>query len=406
MCSDRVARQLMTAGGARSARRDQSMGKDRLLMVDDEQANLDLYMLLLGADFDIHTAPSAEVAIDMLRDRGGYPLVVTDMHMPGLSGNDFLRQVQEFSPDTVRIMVTGDLSQATAVEAANQGQVFRFLNKPCSRQLLRQAIRDGLEEHRRHVDEKELLASTVNGCVNLLGEVLSLVSPVAFAKTSRVTRIVEQICERLHVTDAWEVAMAATLSQLGCIALPDELLGRVAAPAKLSPAESDLWKSHPKLGHDLIAKIPRMDRVAGIVLRQQLPYVHTGTDARQERRGVPWRAACLRAALEFDACVKLLQEPDHALFRMKQSDPPHPRDVLEALAELVVVDDAGTSRLLKFHELRTGMILAENLVDRDGRVLLTSGQRIAELHMERIYRLGYGSSVREPIRVLCPDARA
>src|SRR5262245_1471165 len=263
-------------------------------------------------------------------------------------------------------MITADVSQTSAVDAVNSGGVFRFLNKPISRHSFLRAVRDGLEDYRRRMAEKELLSSTVNGCISLLGEVLALVSPVAFAKTSRVTRMVEQICDQLDVTDAWELPMAATLSQLGCITLPDELIKQAIHAPRLSARDAELWRSHPRLGRDLISRIPRMDRIADIVLRQQCAYVPSRNDPIQERRDLPWRGACLRAALEYDAAVEFYDQPDHALYTLEQSDPSHPRDVLDAIAHMVQLHRHRKHRLLRMHEIRAGMILLENLVDRDG----------------------------------------
>jgi hypothetical protein len=208
------------------------------------------------------------------------------------------------------------------------------------------------------------------------------------------------------VTDAWELTMAATLSQLGCISLPDTLISRVARREPLSRHSADLWRSHPQLAHKLIAKIPRLERVAEIVLAQQLPYDRSSDDPLLERRTVRWRAACLGAGLEYDSWVELSNEPQHALGRLEQAAGAYPQDVIEAFAEVMRIDTHRRSRLVMLKELTSGMILLENLVDRDGRVLLTNGQRISELHISRLYGLGYGASVRQPVRVLCTSTAA
>lgn len=382
------------------------MAKDRVLLVDDETANLDLYLLLLGSEYEVLTETSAQSALELLTRQGPIPLVVSDMHLPGMSGIEFLERVQERYPESVRIMATGDFAQSVAVDASNRAQVFRFLNKPCSRASLLSAVRDGFTEFRRRATEKELLASTANGCIELLGETLSVVSPLAFAKATRVTRTINDACQQLRVTDAWELTMAATLSQLGCISLPDKLISRVARREPLSRTSAALWQAHPQVAHDLIMKIPRLERVAQIVLGQQQPYERSTDDVELERRTVGWRAACLGAGLEYDSWVELSNEPQHALGRLEQAAASYPLDVIEAFAEVMHIDTHRRSRLVMINELCSGMILLENLVDRDGRVLLTNGQRIAEWHITRLYGLGYGGSIRQPVRVLCTTSQA
>lgn len=378
------------------------MDREQILIVDDEQPNLDLAVTILHSDFEVHTARCAADALGLINAHGEYPLVVSDMHMPGISGAEFLEQVRTQTPDTIRIMLTADTSQQIAVEAANRGHVFRFLNKPMSRAVLTRAVRDGLEEYRRRKAEKDLLAGTANGCIELLGEVLSVVSPLAFAKSRRVTRTVEELCHQLSVTDAWELTMAATLSQLGCITLPERLLSRVAKRESLSRHSSELWRSHPQLAHDLIRRIPRLERVAEIVQGQQSVYERSSDDLLEERRTVGWRAACLGAALEYDAWVELSNEPAQALSRLEQSQQAYPMDLLDGFACVMRVDTEQRSKLVMVKEFRSGMILLENLTDSEGRILLTNGQRISELHLTSLYGHGYGSSIRQPVRVLCP----
>lgn len=380
------------------------MAKDRVLLVDDEQTNLDLYGLLLGSEFELLNATSAAEALELLGQQIEIPVVVSDLHLPGTCGIDLLERVLERSPETIRIMITADVSQVVAVEAANRARVFRFLNKPCSRASLLGAVRDGLRCYRSHRAEQELLASTANGCIELLGEVLSVVSPNAFAKATRVARTIEQICEQLKVTDAWELTMAATLSQLGCISLPEKLLTRVARREPLSHRSAQLWRSHPQLAHSLIIKIPRLERVAEIVLGQLQAYERTTDDPVLERRSVRWRAGCLAASLEYDSWVELSNEPQLALGRLEQAVDSYPADVIYAFAEVMRIDLHRRSRLVMMNELTSGMILLENLVDSEGRVLLTNGQRISDLHISRLFGLGYASSVRQKVRVVCTAA--
>lgn len=376
------------------------MDTDRILIVDDEPLLLELYASQLGGDFAITTATSSEAALQVLSDRDAYTMIIADMHMPGMSGIEFLRLAHERSPRSVRIMVTADNDQGVAVDAVNRGSVFRFINKPCSADQLADAIRAGLEEHRLRCAETQMLASTVAGSINLMGEVLSLVSPVAFGKANRAARIVEEICRRLDVDDAWELTMAAMLSQLGCISLPDALIPRVVRGERLTAADAELWRSHPRLGHDLISKIPRLERVADIVLLQQSEYcaasrVHVG-----ECHTVEWRAGCLRAALDFDTRMEQQVAPLDALEQLRASKSSWPTAVLDVLEDVVLESSRHTSRLVTINELRAGMILDENLVDVGGRVLLTKGQQIAEWLITRLQRLGLVDSIRQPIRII------
>ncbi|MEZ6104810.1 MAG: response regulator [Pirellulaceae bacterium] len=77
-----------------------------------------------------------EAALEELRQHGPFAVVVSDMQMPGMTGVQLLHRIGELSPDTVRMMLTGNADQQTAVEAVNEGHIFRFLNKPCEPEVL------------------------------------------------------------------------------------------------------------------------------------------------------------------------------------------------------------------------------------------------------------------------------
>ncbi|MEJ2593487.1 MAG: EAL domain-containing protein, partial [Candidatus Thiodiazotropha sp.] len=81
--------------------------------------------------------------------------------MPGIDGMELLARLKVTHPDTVRMMVTGHADQKTAVEAVNKGEVYRFLNKPCDRESLIEALNDGLRFYDRTLAERERLARSV-----------------------------------------------------------------------------------------------------------------------------------------------------------------------------------------------------------------------------------------------------
>lgn len=381
------------------------MERHTILLVDDEELLLELYTMQLSGEFDILTAQSAARALEELSTNPQIALVIADMHMPEMNGIEFLHCVQQTAPHAVRIMLTSDTEQDVAVEAVNRSAVFRFLKKPCSSEQLAAAIRAGAEYYKLRTAERDMLASTVSGSVALMGELLALVSPLAFGKASRVARTIDELCRRLDVEDAWELGMAATLSQLGCITLPDALIRQAAARGAMAAADAAVWQSHPQLGHDLISRIPRLERVADIVLLQHAVYRPSMKDEAGERNTVAWRAACLRTALDYDTRIEQQAPPHTALQGLTSVPAAYPPDVLSALNGLI--RDAGQRGTLgvTLDELRPGMILEENIVDTTGRILLTKGQQIADWLITRLQRMSDTRDIQQPIHVTDPNVR-
>ncbi len=131
---------------------------EKVLFVDDEVNFLEGVRRQLRRSFDITTAVGGQEGLAALQREGPFAVVISDYNMPNMNGVDFLREVQAASPGTVSAMLTGRAELAVAVEALHEGHIFRFLNKPCSRERLARTIRDCLEQYRLLVSERWLKA--------------------------------------------------------------------------------------------------------------------------------------------------------------------------------------------------------------------------------------------------------
>jgi len=114
-----------------------------------------------------------------------------------------LSAVRERWPETVRLMLTGHAQIQTAIDAVKDGCIFRFLTKPCSKEVLQQALRAALAQYDLVVGERELLEKTLHGSVKVLTEILALVNPAAFCRSSRIHRTMEHIADTLGLREAW-----------------------------------------------------------------------------------------------------------------------------------------------------------------------------------------------------------
>ena len=113
--------------------------------------------------------------------------------------------------------------------------------------------------------EKELLRGTVRGTIKLLTNLLEMVNPEAFGKSSRVRRLAVDIGGYLGLADAWRVELAAMLSQIGCAAMPAETLRKAYHGEPLPGDKAYEFAMHPKIAAELVANIPRLREVAEII---------------------------------------------------------------------------------------------------------------------------------------------
>ncbi len=128
----------------------------RVLLVDDDEAALALAAALADAPYEVLTARSAAEALKVL-EREDVQVVVSDEWMPGMRGVELLAQIAKEYPYIVRILLTGDPQLDAAVRAINEGEIFRFLTKPCSPATLDAVIREALIRQSRGKLQQDLM---------------------------------------------------------------------------------------------------------------------------------------------------------------------------------------------------------------------------------------------------------
>jgi response regulator RpfG family c-di-GMP phosphodiesterase len=130
---------------------------EKVLFVDDEAPVLDGYQRLLRQEFTVQTALGGEQGLAIMRTTGPYAVVVSDMRMPGMNGAEFLAHVREKAPNTIRILLTGHADFDVAIEAVNRGNIYKFLTKPCKKEVLTEAINSGLAQYRAAEADVEII---------------------------------------------------------------------------------------------------------------------------------------------------------------------------------------------------------------------------------------------------------
>ncbi len=126
-----------------------------VLLVDDEPRVLSGLRRRLMTDFDLITAERGREALEIVKHDPSIAVVVADMQMPEMNGIELLKQLKELRPEIRRLMLTGNSDQETAVAAINEGEVLRFMRKPCDADELKSAIHQALDDYAFIVDTNE-----------------------------------------------------------------------------------------------------------------------------------------------------------------------------------------------------------------------------------------------------------
>jgi response regulator RpfG family c-di-GMP phosphodiesterase len=379
----------------------------KVLFVDDEPNVLSAIQRALRGQFEIETCDDSTRAASVLRSRGPFAVVVSDMRMPGMNGVEFLAAARQVAPDTVRVMLTGNADQQTAIDAVNKGEIFRFLNKPTDPDELRNMLTMGLRQHQLITAERELLEQTLNGSVKALTEILSIVKPEVFGRIDRLRNKAKQIAAHLGDVRDWELDTAASLALLGCVGLTPELLDKVLQGAALSAAEKLEYAAHPLLAADLIRKIPRMENVADALLYQHKHFDGTGFPVDQ-RRGddLPIGARILHVVLAYDELKSQGWSEASIYENLRGQKSRFDPAVLEAFAKCI--DEAGTSRVLRvpIKEIKDGMRIEEDVKTTTGILLVCHGQEVTPTVRQHLTKFHSAGLLDNHVLVMAAPQRA
>lgn len=379
-----------------------SAHKPRVLYVDDDANLLASIARHQRKHFDLVTVGSGAEALVLLQTEGPFAVVVSDLRMPGMDGIDLLQRMARISPDTTRIMLTGNADLEAAMRAVNDGHIFRFLTKPCAPDTLRSVIQSGEEMHRLVRAERELLEQTLRGAIDVLTEILGLVNPSAFGRASRVRKYASQLAEALGLRHRWQVEVAAMLSQIGCVTVPPKVVEKIGMGRSLDAAEQRMLRAHPEVGGRLLRGIPRLEEVSEMVRHQMLRF-----DGGGSREGIPTGAAIpigariLKLALDLDDLVSRGHLKFEALDVLKGRPGTYDPELIEVLSQLEDFDRVDVTKSIPVHDLREGMVVADDIRTPNGLLLVSAGQPVTIALIRRLTNWADSSegTLRDSIRV-------
>lgn len=295
----------------------------RVLLVDDHVEFLESVRELLAARFEVHTARSGAEALALCARHGPFAAVVSDYGMPGMNGIQLLAELRQLCPDTARILLTGCSDLALAVEALEEGAVFRFLTKPPRPERLVDSVATAVERCRER-DEERLLTEQLQFTCEVLSELhrtldgrLASAHDARRANLREADRTLLEALVRLarhrddetgahlarvsaycrffaqalradghhHATiDAdWvrDLGWAAPLHDVGKVAIPDAILFK---PGKLDEAEWVVMRTHAAIGAEILRGLAPGAGHELLELAGELAWTH---HERWDGRGYP-----------------------------------------------------------------------------------------------------------------------
>jgi response regulator RpfG family c-di-GMP phosphodiesterase len=377
---------------------------DKILFVDDEPAVLNGYQRLLHREFDVSIASGGEQGLASIRTNGPYAVVISDMQMPGMNGAQFLSQVRVNAPDTVRILLTGHTDLNAAIEAVNQGNIFRFLTKPCEKEQLVKALATGVHQYKLITAERDLLEKTLMGSIKVLADVLSAASPAIFGRSVRIARLVRHLADKFSLPSAWRFEAAGTLSQLGCVTLDAELVQRAYAGVSLSQEEQTRFSAHPQAAMNLLSGIPRLESIAWMISQQLAREISTTSSTTNVpiEKDIVLGAKMLKLAVAFNDLRMKAISVEEAVARLRSRRSEFAPELIDALREIQPEVTTMALRKVSTLKLATGMILEQHLRYLEGMLVLAKGDEITPAVLVKLTNLSRQGVIEPEVMALVP----
>lgn len=375
---------------------------EKILLVDDDPNALESYKRQLRKTFQVETAAGGQKGLGVIDNKGPFAVVVADMRMPGMDGIQFLAKVKEKAPGSVRIMLTGNADMNTAIDAVNEGNIFRFLTKPCPPETLVRVLTAGIEQYRLVAAERELLENTLRGSVKVLTDMLSLSNPSAFGRASRIRHYVRHIASELNLPNIWQYELAGMLSLIGCVTVPPEILDKLWAQRPVSRRELNMYSAHPALGSKLLASIPRLEVIARMI-EGQLRFFQdfpAPTEISEEEHAVAMGSQMLKVALDLDQLLLRGKSMTVATAELRMRRGKYNPKLVATLETLPVRDHKeDVVKEVTVKGVSVHMVADEDIRARSGILLVSKGQEITYPVLVQLRNFAHGKGVQEPFRV-------
>jgi response regulator RpfG family c-di-GMP phosphodiesterase len=383
----------------------QNIMSEKILLVDDDLNVLLAYRRHIQNKFNVIIAESGTKGIAALKEQGPFAVVVSDYRMPGMDGIQFLSQSRQLAPDTVRIMFTGHADVENAVNAINEGNIFRFLTKPCTPEVFIKALTAGVEQYQLVTGERDLLEKTLKGSIKVLTDILSILSPAAHWQVSRLGRMAKKLAMRLQVDKLWEVELAAMFSQIGCITIPEEIIEKKIKGMVLSEDENKMFLDYPLIGAQLLSNIPRLEEIAEAIKYHLKRFDGGGVTGEESgNTALPLISRILKVAVDFDIIRAEGNSAAKTLEIMSGRSGWYDPDVLAALEKEIM--DSGKIRTIPLTEILPGMVLVDDIMEDSGVVLVKKGNEVTDVLKMRVLNYAKYRPVIDKIRVMMPGGKS
>lgn len=407
----------------------------KLLFVDDERNILSsLKRLFHPLGYQIVLAESGPEALDIL-SKDKIDLVISDMRMPEMSGSEFLEIVADKWPDTMRILLTGYADMSSTVDAINKGKIYQYISKPWDDADIKIAVGKALQFKKIENERNDLLrlTSQQNKELKSLNENLDLKvkqrtseleqtmdmldvahkelknsfksSIEAFASLVEMrgkfmsghSRRTSGVCEKLAVKlgidseQSENIMYAGLLHDIGKIGFSDDMLNKPVNT--MEDSELVKYRKHPEIGEAALLSLESFGNVSKLIRHHHEKFDGTGFPDGLKATDIPIGSRVLSLVSDYDSLcngnmISTVKGQEKAReYVKKYAGRSYDPEIVDTFFEMLgpVNTDAVKMKKISSKEMQPGMVLAKNIMNEDGLLLLSEGFVFKKSVISRVF---------------------
>jgi response regulator RpfG family c-di-GMP phosphodiesterase len=400
----------------------------RILCVDDEANILSaLRRLFRQHGYHINMASSGADALALMQNET-FDLIISDMRMPGMDGATFLKEACMQQPDAVRLLLTGHADIQSTIAAVNQGQISHYITKPWDDTELLHVVKQALEikglqrdkarleaitaqqnvalkELNQTLEEKvqvrtqelalanEKLKASFITSVKVFSNLIEMRGGLLAGHSRRVADWSRKIASQLHLPAAvvQDIFLAGLLHDIGKIGLPDGMLSKPVT--HMNGEELAQNRKHTVKGEQALMALEDLRNAARFLRSHHERFDGEGYPDGLAGHAIPLGARILAVANDYDGL-------QHGILSQRRFDPDEARKVIvdgsgkrydpqvvEAFLRALVghASELGSAIALDPADLRSGMVLARDLLTREGVLLLSADHKLNDSLIRQIH---------------------
>ncbi len=283
--------------------------RHKILLVDDEEANVRLLKRVLSDEYDTIEALSGQEGLNLLKEHD-ISLIITDQRMPGMTGVQLLKESLTVRPEAIRILLTGYTDVQALIDAINSGHVYKYVPKPWDRDELKVTVRRAIETYELKQRNTQLVHDLTGalsqleevslGTIRALADALDAKCDYTSGHSLRVSQYALLIGKHMGLTpeEMRDLELGGILHDIGKIGVPESILWK---PAKLTPEETAIMAEHPVKSAQIIGDLPSLQKAKRFVMHHHEFMDGSGYPDKLAGDNIPLGARIILVADAYDA---------------------------------------------------------------------------------------------------------